>query len=187
MNRLILTIVILFCSRPSIAADLCAGLTGNRLSIVANGLVGETQPAGMSVSLSNGTYSFTTKIHFEGEPLTAQQISGTCKDRHIVFTRANANPGGTAQEYDAWFFEKQPQSMAGLFSKDNQKKFGWHAELKPASNISYPPCDKVESLPCGSGGKVKTCTNGGVWPSPISTSKCTCVHETNQYWEWVCK
>ncbi|HEX5718044.1 MAG TPA: hypothetical protein VF179_17925 [Thermoanaerobaculia bacterium] len=180
MNRLILAFVFLCCSQPSMAADLCAGLTGKRLSIVANGLVGETHPTGLSVSQSNGIYSFTTAIHFKGEPLTAQQISGTCKDRHIVFTRANTN-----QEYDAWIFEKQPQSMAGLFTHKNKKTYGWYAELITAS-IKYSPCAKFDSLPCGPGPETKTCVNG-VWPGPTSTSKCTCVHETNQYWEWVCK
>jgi hypothetical protein len=105
------------------------------LYIVANGWGdGHTDryhPIGGTIQ-QDGSLSFKAKIQFPDEQW--DEIIGTVKDRHIVFTRTR--PGSFVQKFDGWIFEKPyPNTnslprMAGTFSHNGVNAYGWYGWLQ---------------------------------------------------------
>lgn len=136
--------ILAFCTTSSsMAADLCEDLVQSAvLHIVGNGFVGSTDRSrGIVVKKgADGVYTFQDSIGFINEPRDI--IEGTCKDRHIVFTRTRTGPGGFVQKYDGWLFEKNSQGVlaiaprreiAGTFSANNCEQWGWYGFLYNAT------------------------------------------------------
>jgi len=113
------------------AGDPAADLKNSVLNIVGNGYGPGTTPIYSAVGGTlqpDGTLSFKTTIRSPGEP--ADEIVGTVKGRHIVFTRTR--PGSFVQKYDGWFFEKPYKlfrEMAGTFSHNGVNEYGWYGWL----------------------------------------------------------
>ena len=113
-------------------ADPAKDLQSSVLVIVANGWGPGHTPIYDRIGgtlQSDGTLSFTTRIQFPGEQW--DDIAGTVKDRHIVFTRTRS--GSFVQTYNGWFFQKSYQKfgeMAGTFSDDGVNQYGWYGWLE---------------------------------------------------------
>jgi len=133
MKKLAVLILFLCASTQAMAADRCTALNSKKLTVNGNGFANGLTGAISLQGPTNGTYSFQTWIQFPNAPVDA--VTGTCKDRHIVFTRTR--PGSFVQEYDGWLFEWNDKLMAGVF--DNQssssKRYGWYGELTPVPDI----------------------------------------------------
>jgi hypothetical protein len=112
----------------SAATDPCANLGSRYLEMHANGYVGTmgSSYSGFNLTLdSTGTYHFNTWIQFPNEQPSS--VVGTCKDRHIVFTRTGSH---FVQTYDGWIFEVGGNEMAGTFSHNGVEKYGWYAIMQ---------------------------------------------------------
>lgn len=101
------------------------------LNVVGNGFYGHTnQWNAISVTKkSAGSYTISGSITFMNEP--TDQLAGTIKGRHIVFTRTR--PGVFVQTYDGWVFEKQYKQtgeMAGKITADGKTEWGWYGWLE---------------------------------------------------------
>jgi len=113
-------------SNNAAAKDLCEVLNNHVLMVDANGYKGHTDLYnGIALQKqADGTYTFQAAIQFENE--AADKVAGSCKDRHIVFTRTR--PGAFVQKYDGRIFEKGAGDavvkMAGTFDKN----WGWCGE-----------------------------------------------------------
>jgi hypothetical protein len=126
----VVVMLVLFSSVQTMAADLCSELDGKSVAIVANGASGTIVYLTKFGKQQDGTYTFETTVQFENEPV--DKLVGTCKDRHIVFTRTRE--GGFVQKYDGWIFEglhENRRKMAGVFSHDGATKWGWYGWLGP--------------------------------------------------------
>ena len=124
MKKLAVLILFLSASTQAMAADLCTNLQDKMLNVNGNGWSNGLAEMISLQGPQNGTYSFQTTIQFPGQP--KDQVTGTCKDRHIVFTRTR--PGSFVQQYDGWIFEKDPTGMAGVFNHNGSpKQYGWGA------------------------------------------------------------
>jgi hypothetical protein len=100
---------------------------GRVLDVNANGFTGVTAPLTFNKH-ADGSYTFSTKITFLGEPSDA--VRGRVVDRHFTFTRIR--PKFFVQKYDGWIFENEPftSDMAGKFSHNGVEQYGWYENLK---------------------------------------------------------
>jgi hypothetical protein len=110
------------------AADLCEKLTGHKLWVDGNGFQGTTGVLRLEPPDKAGApYEFHTALTMTGEP--PDPVSGTCKDRHLQFTRSRS--GSFVQKYDGWIFEKStgvPTMAAGTFEHGGTPDYGWYAK-----------------------------------------------------------
>jgi len=126
-------VICFFCvSTQAIAEDLCALLQSKALKINGNGYAGGAiaQYNGLSLTKKpDGTYTFESAINFPATDTTVDKIVGTCKDRHIVFTRTR--PGAFVQIYDGWIFEAGGplREMARVFSHNGPTQWGWYGQI----------------------------------------------------------
>jgi len=123
-------LLIVVTSIPAVAEDLCASLDGRALTVNGNGYKGIAAPFSPGLSLSkeaDGTYTFVTGIQFENEEL--DKLTGTCKDRHIIFKRTRE--GVFVQDYDGWIFERggDLRGMAGTFAHNGVRKWSWCGQV----------------------------------------------------------
>jgi hypothetical protein len=112
------------------AGDPCENLLSSYLELHANGYIinniGIDEGFAYTVD-SIGTYKLSAAVN-------SDTFVGTCKDRHILFTRTR--PGVFVQQYEGWIFEAGgSDEMAGVFSYNGVKKYGWYASMKPAIGI----------------------------------------------------
>jgi len=107
-------------SSTVIGADLCENLHGKRIAVDANGYEGTTWGVSLKKE-QDGSFSFDDVMQMAGE--SADKVMGRCKDRHIVFTRKRE--GSFEQVYDGWIFEKGGYKMAGTFSHNGLRQWGW--------------------------------------------------------------
>jgi hypothetical protein len=132
-NILLFGVVAVFAlcfSAQGMGEDKCASLVNNVLSVVGNGFYGSSNLYnGLSVTKQpDGTYVFHATLTMTGEP--TDKLDGTCKDRHIQFTRTRT--GVFVQKYDGWLFERTYQQghgwqeMAGTITSDGLTKWGWY-------------------------------------------------------------
>ena len=113
------------------ATDPCEGLTKYWLTFNGNGYTGSIglQDNGISTKVDGaGLYQFETTMRAAGEP--ADKVVGTCKNRHLVFTRTRA--GQFTQVYDGWIFEKggDLREVAGTFSHNGVSQYGFSAAFQ---------------------------------------------------------
>ncbi len=135
---------VMFMSSPAIATDLCEHLEGMRLSINANGYVGITS-RDIRISLekaADNSYIFETELQMINDQ--PEKITGECKDRHIIFTRKQEN---LEQVFDGWIFEKDGYKMAGIFSHNGPKRWGWYGNLTDQNNTPKMRVPKITVAP----------------------------------------
>jgi len=177
VGTLAFVIALLCCSMQAMAADPCLELNGKSLEVNFNGLHGVLGPTGISLVPKNNILTFTTTVQLINEPST--QVTGTCKDRHIQFTRG-------IQSYNGWIFDAEHSKMAGTFSQNNLEN-GWSATTKqpPSPPPPLPLCANLDGETCTSP-KTKACSKGG---GVQGMCYCTRHDEPNVgvYWDWSCK
>jgi hypothetical protein len=77
----------------------------------------------------DGTYTFQGFLNDYGAT-TNDSVNGTCKDRHIAFTRKRW--GSWTQKYDGWFWELGADyKMAGTFAHNDVDKYSWCGYIGP--------------------------------------------------------
>ena len=117
----------------NVTTDLCASLEGRTLIITANGYKGSTTTPFSLSEGTDGSYTFKTTIQFENEK-KGDELTGTCKNRHIIFKRIREGKGSFVQDYDGWVFEKGGylRGMAGTFTHNGVKKWSWCGQIAVA-------------------------------------------------------
>lgn len=114
------------------SVDLKEFMNEGVLYILANGYFGHSDlfypPNFFLTKKPDGSYAFTAQIQFENEP--KDEVIGTIKDRHILFTRTRIGNDAFVQKYDGWLFErlrvdKCVAQMAGTFSHNGSTLYGW--------------------------------------------------------------